>query len=77
MIRQTKDIVRAKLSEFDNKYRVLSNYNELNNISNLAKMKPNKNSSNVPMSQEVQTLKKIQAQLNEIEKKSSTGNKSS
>ena len=69
--KQTKDIAFAKLSEFNQKFKINQNYKELINISNVVKMKSGqKNSSgsqSEPMSQDLENLKKIKAELNEIE----------
>ena len=69
MKNQTKDILRGKLSDFEQKYKTSQNYKELLNINAIVKKKSgNKNSSSaVPMSQDLNNLKKIKDELNGIE----------
>ena len=69
MKNQTKDILRGKLSDFEQKYKTSQNYKELLNINAIVKKKSdNKNASSaVPMSQDLNNLKKIKDELNGIE----------
>jgi hypothetical protein len=71
MKKQAKDIVNAKLSEFNQKFNINQNYKELININSAVKMKSGQkqsdNDSSDPMSQDLEKLKKIKAELNTIE----------
>lgn len=69
MKKQTKDILRAKLSDFEQKFKINQNYKDLLTINGIVKMKSGKKneSSTDPMCQELERLKKIKAELNGIE----------
>ena len=67
MRQQVKDILRSKYYDFNQKYKVAQNYNELKNINDIAKIKEGKNDSSNPMNQNLEQLKTIKNQLIQVE----------
>ena len=67
MRKQVKDILRSKFYDFNTKYKVEQNHKELKTMNDISKMKVGKSDTNNPMNQELEKLKTIQKQLNEIE----------
>ena len=67
---QAKDKVREKLSNFNNKFKIEQNHKELKNLNGILKMKSGNNNSDInnsPMTQEMEKLRKIKDDLNNIE----------
>ena len=67
MRKQVKDVLRAKYYDFKEKYKVELNHKELKKMNDIAKMKAGKSDNNNPMNQELEKLRSIKSQLNQIE----------